>query len=212
MTSEASITRLVVGPWDSNCYVVACPETGEAAIIDPAAEAERILEAVQRLEVKYILLTHTHRDHTGALAEIRAATGAPLGVHHTEAGDLAPELVLAHDDTIAVGKTNLRVVHTPGHSPGSVCFFVDGHLISGDTLFPNGPGHSRSPDAMHQLIDGITRQLFLLSEDTVIHPGHGAATTVGKEKRAYALFSSRSHEAGLCGDVLWMPVDEYEGL
>jgi glyoxylase-like metal-dependent hydrolase (beta-lactamase superfamily II) len=103
-----------------------------------------------------------------------------------------------------VGKIKLQVLHTPGHTPGSVCFKVSKYLISGDTIFPGGPGKSGSPDNLKQIIKSITDKIMVLPDDTAIYPGHGEATTLNKEKQEFAVFSSRPHDPNLCGDVLWL--------
>jgi len=98
----------------------------------------------------------------------------------------------------------LRAVHTPGHTRGSLCFLVGKHLLSGDTLFPHGPGRTNSPADLKRIIGSITGRLFVLSDDTKVYPGHGDFTILGKEKEEFAVFSARSHDPGLCGDVLWL--------
>ena len=116
----------------------------------------------------------------------------------------SPELLLSDGDTISFGNLKLEVLHTPGHTPGSLCFKVGRYLISGDTIFPGGPGKTRSPDNLREIIKSITEKIFVLPEDTPIYPGHGGSTVLKKEKDEFAVFSSRSHNPDLCGDVLWL--------
>lgn len=191
---------------ESNCYVVSCTGTREALLIDASSGANQILEALQGLEVKYIVITHTHGDHLGSLAEVRAAIQAPVAVHAAEADRLPvpAERLLQDGDTLAFGNCSARVIHVPGHTPGSICLLVGRHLLAGDTLFPGGPGHTRTPADLHQTIQSITQRIYTLPDDTVIHSGHGPGTTVGESKREYALFAQKSHPADLCGDVLWL--------
>jgi glyoxylase-like metal-dependent hydrolase (beta-lactamase superfamily II) len=99
----------------------------------------------------------------------------------------------------------LRVIHTPGHTPGSICLFADGHLLSGDTLFPNGPGKTATPQDFRQVVDSIVSRLLVLPDDTQVHPGHGEETVLGREKERFAAFSRRPQDLNLCGDVLWVP-------
>ena len=99
---------------------------------------------------------------------------------------------------------SLKVLHTPGHTPGSLCFWVEKHLISGDTIFPGGPGKTKSPADLKRIIESITSKIFVLPDDTAIYPGHGNSTLLKKEKREFATFSSRPHDAYLFGDVLWL--------
>jgi glyoxylase-like metal-dependent hydrolase (beta-lactamase superfamily II) len=99
---------------------------------------------------------------------------------------------------------SLKVLHTPGHTPGSLCFWVGKYLISGDTIFPGGPGQTKSPTDLKRIIESITRKIFVLPDDTAIYPGHGDSTLLRKEKEEFAIFSSRPHNPNLCGDVLWL--------
>jgi glyoxylase-like metal-dependent hydrolase (beta-lactamase superfamily II) len=124
-------------------------------------------------------------DHIGALEEVRNHTGAPVGIHERDALGLKklPEIPLEDGQTLAIGDITLKVLHTPGHSPGGVCFLTGKILFSGDTIFPNGPGNTAIPGANEQLIlQSIYSKIFILPEDTIIYPGHGLETTVGREK------------------------------
>jgi len=113
-------------------------------------------------------------------------------------------VLLDDGDVVSFGIVNLEVLHTPGHTPGSLCFRRGRYLISGDTIFPGGPGKTRSPAGLRQIIESITGKIFILPDDTEIYPGHGGSTTLKKEKDEFAVFSSRPHNADLCGDVLWL--------
>jgi glyoxylase-like metal-dependent hydrolase (beta-lactamase superfamily II) len=110
---------------------------------------------------------------------------------------------LSDGDEIAVGSLTVRAIHTPGHTPGSTCFLVEGNVISGDTLFPGGPGRTQSPRDLEESIKSITSRLHTLPQETAVLPGHGAGTTIGESRREYAVFASRSHPPDLCGDVTW---------
>ncbi len=203
---DLSIKRLKLGQYSTNCYIILCPLSGRCIIVDPAAEAERILQEVQGLEVNRILLTHAHGDHIGALAEVRRATQAPLGMNHADVPLLGhvPELDLHDGDILTCGQNRIRVIHTPGHTLGSICLLLDGAIIAGDTLFSHGPGHTASPEAFGQIVASITQHLFTLPDETVAYPGHGSETTIGAEKAEYAVFAQRQHDPKLCGDVLWL--------
>lgn len=204
--NSIQIERLELGPWGTNAYIIICLETRGSVLIDAPAEASTIIKRLKGTNPKYILLTHSHFDHIGALAELRSKLTVPLAAHAADSSRLPspPEVLLDDGNTLSVGKIKLQVLHTPGHTPGSVCFRMSKYLISGDTIFPGGPGKSGSPDNLKQIIKSITDKIMVLPDDTAIYPGHGEATTLNKEKQEFAVFSSRPHDPNLCGDVLWL--------
>jgi hydroxyacylglutathione hydrolase len=183
---EKEIQRLEVGSFENNCYIITCPQTRECALIDPAAEAPKIFEAIKGKAVRYILITHGHMDHIGALEEVRKQTGAPVGIHAGDSRSLQTkaDFYLQDGQILKFGNRELKVIHTPGHTPGGVCFLTGKILFSGDTIFPNGPGNTALPGANYQVIlASIHSKIFTLPDDTVIYPGHGLETTIGKEKK-----------------------------
>jgi glyoxylase-like metal-dependent hydrolase (beta-lactamase superfamily II) len=115
-----------------------------------------------------------------------------------------PEIQLNDGDIVSFGNIKLEVLHTPGHTPGSLCFKTGKYLLSGDTIFPGGPGKTWSPADLQQLIKSITSKIFVLDDDTQVYPGHGDAAVLKKEKDEFAVFSTRPHHPDLCGDVLWL--------
>ena len=205
--TDLRIFSLEVGKWGNNCYIVMDPLRNVAAIIDAAADAEKILSVVDGIETLYILTTHGHSDHWGALAEVSAALpNAVVAALPEDAGDLpvTPSLLLNDGDTLQIGTVPIRVIATPGHTPGSACFITGQHLFTGDTLFPGGPGQSRSPENLRQEITSITTRLYVLPDETIVYPGHGTGTTIGASKAEYAAFAAKPHSDDLHGDVLWM--------
>ena len=208
MTSnnKLNIERLQLGPFGTNAYVLICQQTKDSVLVDAPAEANKIMEKLEGTNPKYILLTHNHMDHIGALAEIRSRLKIPLATHSADAGILSPqpEIQLNDGDTVSFGNIKLKVLHTPGHTPGSLCFQTGKYLISGDTIFPGGPGKTGSAGDLQQIIKSITDKIFILNDDTRVYPGHGEPTVLRKEKEEFAIFSSRPHSPGLCGDVLWL--------
>lgn len=194
-----------LGPFDNNAYVIQDRETGEAIIVDAPQDGERVLEALSEGHVNAIVVTHRHGDHWMSIDALKSATGAPALCHEAEREPYASKVdaTLADGQEISVGELRVRVVHTPGHTPGSLCFVVGSHLISGDTLFPGGPGRTGRPEDLRQEIESITTRLFELPDETLVHPGHGADGSIGASKREHAAFASREHPNDLCGDVTW---------
>jgi hydroxyacylglutathione hydrolase len=200
------IDRLTLGPYETNSYVLTCRLTGDSVVVDAPGGADKIIHQLKGTNPRYILITHAHMDHTGALSELKSRLGIPVGAHPLDAKRLSlkPEILLGEGDSVSFGKIELKVRHTPGHTPGSVCFLTGKYLIAGDTIFPTGPGKTQSPDHFKQIVESITSKIFPLPEDTQIYPGHGNSTVLKKEKAEFAIFSSRPHEPDLCGDVLWL--------
>ena len=183
--SDLEIHKVVVGPMDNNVFVLRCRHTGDAVLIDAANEHDRLLELAKRLGVRRVLETHGHWDHIQAVGELRDA-GYSVGVTRQDAAMLPSYDEIVEDDAvIPVGDLRLRTIHTPGHTPGSMCFLVEGKplLFSGDTLFPGGPGNTSFEGGdFDTIITSIDRRLFApLAPDTLVMPGHGDDTTIGAE-------------------------------
>ena len=200
------IDKLEVGPFGTNAYVLVCRATGDSVLVDTPAEADKIIERLKGTNPRYILITHSHMDHLGAFSELKSRLEVPVAAHPLDAKKLPspPEMLLNDGDTVSFGNMELEVLHTPGHTPGSLCFLTGRYLISGDTIFPRGPGKTRSPADLRQVIESISEKIFVLPDDTQVYPGHGDPTVLKKEKDEFAVFSSRSHDPHLCGDVLWL--------
>jgi glyoxylase-like metal-dependent hydrolase (beta-lactamase superfamily II) len=182
---QAEIHQLVVGPIDNNVYVLRCKQTGEAVLIDAANEHDKLLELCQRLGVTKVIETHGHWDHIQAVPRVREA-GYEVGVTEADASMLPSyDFVLEDDAVIKVGRLQLRTLATPGHTPGSMSFYVEGSpvLFSGDTLFPGGPGATKFPGGdFPTIIASIDEKIFRrFPAETIVMPGHGADTTVGNE-------------------------------
>jgi glyoxylase-like metal-dependent hydrolase (beta-lactamase superfamily II) len=203
---DVQITKVNMGPYDNNGYILTCPETNEGILIDTPAEPEKLLNEIGDVEIKAILITHNHQDHLLGFNEITGAVDAPVGIGPADAGPLpkTPDIDLVDGQVIKFGNRELTMLHTPGHTEGATCFLVGKHLFSGDTLFPGGPGKTRSPEALVQIIDSITGKLLALPDDTAVYPGHGLDTTIGEARRQYHDFASRPHPEGLFGDVDWL--------
>jgi glyoxylase-like metal-dependent hydrolase (beta-lactamase superfamily II) len=184
--ASAEVHRFVVGPIENNVYVVRCRRTGVATLLDAANEHDRLLRVATSLGVTSVLETHGHWDHIGAVEQVREA-GIDVWVRAEDAAMLPSYDHFLDDDVVhEIGDLRLRTVHTPGHTPGSICFALEGTpmLFTGDTLFPGGPGNTSFEGGdFATIIDSIEQRLFrVFAPDTVIWPGHGAPSTIGHEQ------------------------------
>ena len=187
------LRKITVGPFQANCYVLGCEKTREGVVIDPGDEAFRIVREISRqgLTIGHILLTHGHMDHTGAAAELKRITGAPVRAHPLDASAAGPGIEKTLEDglEIPVGRYRLRVLHTPGHSPGGVCLAAPGAVFTGDTLFAGSVGRTDFPGGSHDLlVRGVREKLFPLGDSTRVYPGHGPATNIGRERASNPFF------------------------
>lgn len=198
------LRTIQVGITNTNCYLVGCEETHKGVVIDPGGNPRRILKGIEasELDVVYVLNTHCHFDHMGANANIVEATGAPLAVHPAEIPLLEarggasvfgvaveesppPDVELEHGMVLEVGRLSVEVLHTPGHSPGGVTFYLpdEAAAFDGDVLFSMGIGRvDLHGGDMETLMNSIHQVLFALPDDTALFPGHGPETTIGREK------------------------------
>ncbi|MDQ1392979.1 MAG: hypothetical protein QOF30_1956 [Acidimicrobiaceae bacterium] len=184
--SQAEIHKVVVGPMDNNVYVLRCKETGDAVLLDAANEHEKLLELCRDLGVRKVLETHGHWDHIQAVPAVRDA-GYEVGVTAADSNMLPSyDFVLEDESVIEVGRLRLHTILTPGHTPGSMCFRLDGSpvLFSGDTLFPGGPGATTFPGGdFPTIIRSLEDRLFApLAAETIVMPGHGNNTSIGAER------------------------------
>ncbi|GAC1484206.1 MAG: MBL fold metallo-hydrolase [Candidatus Dormibacteria bacterium] len=174
-----------VGPYDNNVYILSDPRTKEALLIDAANEAPRIIRELDGLKASYILTTHSHPDHVQALEAVRRDTRARFTCHPEDAPmmPMRPDLEARDGQRFRFGAYEVRTLFTPGHTPGSICFLIEDHLFSGDTLFPGGPGNTKSTGASFPtIIESIRGKLFTLPDEVRVLPGHGKSTTIGAER------------------------------
>jgi len=196
---------LGIMPFGTNCYLVASEQTRDGMVVDPGGEATRILSNIHELGLKIglVVATHTHPDHIGAIRQLVESTGASFAVHATEAGTIqlheysqfaafdptikqpsSPDRLLKDGDSLLVGDLTFRVLHTPGHSAGGICLVGYGIVFSGDTLFDMGIGRTDGPGGDYNLlISNIRHKLLVLPDQTLVLPGHGPKTTIGRERR-----------------------------
>jgi len=190
----------------ANAYLLTCRATGESVLVDAPGAVEQMLPQVNNARVKYILMTHNHGDHIGSLAGLKEALKVPVAGHEADAAKypVPLDIKLNDGDRVSFGRLKARVIHTPGHTRGSLGFLVGKYLIAGDTIFPHGPGHTISPANFATIVKSLTEKVFVLPDETQIFPGHGDGTVLGREKEEFKIFSSRPHRPDLCGDVLWL--------
>ncbi len=197
------VREVTVGPLEVNCYVLHDTGSREAIVVDPGDEPERILDLLKPdgLRVTHIVCTHTHFDHVGAIPELKEATKARIVIHESEseiyeaARDMAafwgydvdplppPDAFVSEGDEIKAGGLVFRILHTPGHSPGGICLYGNGVVVTGDTLFAGSVGRTDFPGGDVNLLKESFRRLISLPEDTMVLPGHGPRSTIGREKR-----------------------------
>jgi glyoxylase-like metal-dependent hydrolase (beta-lactamase superfamily II) len=191
---RAEVHQLVLGRLDTNVYVLRCRQTGSAALIDAADDADLLLSTCRALGVTQVLETHGHWDHVQAVPALRAA-GYPVLIAPADAAMIAGhDGSLDHASVVEVGALELHALATPGHTPGSTCLRLAGSplVFAGDTLFPGGPGATGGdPARFATILDGIEEHLFTLPPDTVVLPGHGPATTIGAEQPHLAEWRTR---------------------
>lgn len=205
------IRSIVVGPLQVNCFIIGDEVSKEAIVIDPGDEPDMIMDIIKRnsLSVKYILCTHGHFDHVGAVSDIKRETGAKILTHEDElviynaAKDMAafwgyeidplpePDEFVKDGDTINIGNLSFRIIHTPGHSPGGICLYGNGILVTGDTLFEGSVGRTDFYGGDMGKLKESFKRLMSLPEETKVLPGHGGETNIGREKKEN-MFSEES--------------------
>ena len=195
---ELMVSKLAVGPYENNVYLLRCRATGAQLLIDAADEARRVRDLIGEDGLLSVITTHRHGDHWQALAEVTEHTGALTYAHPLDAPEIPIEtdLLIDHGDIVSVGEVDLQVIHLRGHTPGSVALLYNDptghpHVFTGDSLFPGGVGKS-TPETFPQLIDDVEQRLFdQLPDETWVYPGHGNDTTLGAERPHLAEWRER---------------------
>jgi len=198
--TDVTITKIEVGDFGNNAYLLRCRETGDGLLIDAAAEPDRLIELIGDTPISKIVTTHRHQDHWMALEEVAKATGAATIAHPLDAPELPVPVArtVEHGDRVALGVVSLEVIHLRGHTPGSIAILYDGggaekHLFTGDSLFPGGVGNTQQdPARFEQLFTDVVERLFdRLPDETWVYPGHGKDTTLGAERPALPEWKAR---------------------
>ncbi len=211
LTKPVMITLKVlpVGEFQANCYLLVVPREDKAILIDPGDQADDILDWIGPLQVTQILITHGHRDHVGALAQVCAALSAPVGIHPSDAElyGIQAEFNLVAGFEFELGGARFRVYHIPGHTPGSVGLRLisagEPFAVVGDAIFPGGPGRTETAADLATSLKALAKTVFTWQDETLLHPGHGGPTTVGAERQSFEAFRARKLPPDLYGDVTW---------
>ena len=206
---DGRLLMLKIGPLGyaaNNAYIIADGVTNEAIVVDAPEESEQVVAAAKAFNVRQVVVTHRHRDHWGGIDALLAGIEAPVLCHELDREPYASYVTktIGDGDELAAGSLRLSVIHTPGHTQGCICLRLGEHLIAGDTLFPGGPGRTRTAEDLKQEIESISTRLYVLPDSTHVYPGHGANTTIAASKAEYAVFAAKAHDPALAGDVLWL--------
>lgn len=184
------IQQIKAGYLDNFSYIVGCEKTGSALVVDPAGDADRFVKAAENagLKIEYILNTHGHSDHTAGNTELKQLTGALVVIHKLDAGRYRDaDIELDKEETFQLGECELKIIHTPGHTPGGICLYAEGNLITGDTLFVGDSGRTDLPGGHRPALGASIRKLMTLPDETVVWPGHDygptPTSTIGWEKK-----------------------------
>ena len=187
--SKLSIVKVKLDR-DVNAYVVSCASTKEAVIIDPGLPAEKIVEQATGLKVKFILATHCHPGHVGGKDDVKAVTGGETALHSADAKQFlrSADRYLVEGDELEFGEFKVSVIHTPGHTPGSLCYVVANHAFVGDTILAGGIGRQMPETDLRRQMMSIGTKLLRLPVQTALYPGHGPATSLERELAQNPIF------------------------
>ena len=198
-----------LGPYANNAYIIVDRKTKQSIFVDAPIDSEQAIAKAKGTDVQMIIVTHRHGDHWANIDLVKKKLGAPVFCHEADRAPYKDKVfdVLGDGDEIPIGDTRVKIIHTPGHTPGSICLLVETAtgpvLMSGDTLFPGGPGRSDKAADLLEMVGSIEKKLLPLDEATAVYPGHGDNTTIEIARLEHAVFTARPHAADLHGDVTW---------
>jgi len=197
-------------------YLVADPATGQAAVVDPSGAPQLFLDRLKELDLKlnWVLCTHSHWDHTGGIDELKQATGAKLALHESAPMDL--ECPLHDGDELPLGKLTLRIIHTPGHCDDAICILVEGHLMTGDTLYVGKIGGTTTDEDARKQYDSLHRKLMTLPPETKVYSGHDVGvkpvSTIGEERQSNPFIQQKSFEQFVHLKANWAEYKRKHGI
>jgi hydroxyacylglutathione hydrolase len=205
--SRLELRHRVVGAWAVNAYALVCPRTAQSVLVDPGSEADALEKMLAGTHPVAVLVTHSHPDHTGALATMRSRLSVPVMAHagsEDEPSSVKADRRLQDGDILTVGDHRIHIIHTPGHTSDQVCIQPDNdcRILVGDTIFEGGPGRTRSSRAFQETLQTLERIILSWPDGTVCHPGHGDAFQLGTHRKAIRAFLEKDHSV-FFGDAEW---------
>lgn len=210
--NDAVRIEVFVSGFSNNAWLLTDKATNQSLIIDTPSEPRALVEAARKTDVTCIVFTHNHWDHLDGFDDVRDVFRVAVGIGASDAREVErkgvrPTVDVSDGAEISFGDLILQSIETPGHTPGSICYYLaagDGHVFSGDTLFPGGPGRTTSPRDFAEIVRSIREKLLPLPPETTVHPGHGDDTTIREARAEYEAFAAKHHRPDLCGNVTWL--------
>jgi hydroxyacylglutathione hydrolase len=204
---DISLYKFVSGPYSNNAYLIVCKHTNKSVIIDAPGDPNDLMSAAQTTKTEMLLITHNHWDHLLGYKEIISRFSLKTGIGAKDSNGMTPDVPnfqICDDEILSVGKMDIKAIHTPGHTSGSTCFFINNILFTGDTLFPGGPGKTKSNEDFKAIVKSISTKLLLLKPSVVFYPGHGPQGTIKNARKDYSIFEQNCSSLEIHGDIEWI--------